>query len=147
MPPCHFQKRSLAECQAPKSFCHTVSAATAGHLAVGHLCALVGRAGRAGGLRRDNGSENRQCCKCKNQLLHVFSKDSLSVKLAKATAQQYSSVSQPAGTTPCRTVICNRSTVLEIISAQEKLFGASCKTVMLHFLTRPTAIFNKLSNY
>ncbi len=37
--------------------------------------------------------------------------------------------------------------MLEMNSAQEKLFGASCKAVMLHFLKRPTATFNNPSNY
>jgi AraC family transcriptional regulator len=57
--PVSFQERSLAKCQAPKSFCDTASAAAAGHLAVRHLLAVVSGAGRASRLRGDNGSENK----------------------------------------------------------------------------------------
>jgi hypothetical protein len=49
--------------------------------------------------------------------------------------------------TPCGTVIGNRTISWSDYFGAKKLFGASCKTSASHFLTRPTAIFNNLSNY
>jgi len=44
-------------------------------------------------------------------------------------------------------LVSNTKSTVELFLTQEKLFGASCKTVMLHFNAFPQQFFNILSNY